>query len=1451
MPSFPFLRLRSARRRSGGVVKSPGLAPFSLLAVLVVWACSDNAFTNVVDPRLTPKSIALSSSSVTFAALQESRQLNATVLNTGGDPIADATVSWTTSNAAVATVSSSGSVVAIANGTAQLTASSGTLQAQVSVTVAQVPVSGGLVPDSVMFTAAGDTVRLAVSGEDANGFAVQGGTWVWSVTDSSVATVSSEGLVTALESGVTTVRAGLQAFSATAVIEVDQRAASLTLSDDSVAFSAVGATRQLAATVMDSGGAAVSSPEISWSSSDAEIATVSDGGVVRSTGNGTATIFASLDGLAAAVTVTVAQVPASLMIAEDSVAFSSLEVTKGLEATVVDSLGSTMSLSLVTWSTSDTAVAAVSGSGEVTSKGDGSAVIYVESGGLVDSVLVSVVQIPVAAVMSVDSARIREIGKQVTLSAKVVDANDQPYIGGSEIVWSSTDEAVAPVRENADGEGEVTAIARGFAWIGVEVLGMDLSGSASIEVYLEGRVAFTQRDALTDEYALYVMDDDGRYVTQLTEMGAYNPRDPQWVSDGETVVFESGGALYSVDDGDGLFEESFAVTLAAQRSAGTYREVSWSSDGTRIAFTGDDGGIYVANADGSSEQQLVDPAVNGASGWPSWSPDGQFISFTSYRDGQGQLYVMESDGTGQMPLLPFVLRNRTNTDYDAVWSPANNGQVAFVSDREGDLNVYVYQPETATEVAMLTRLTPGNGDDRDPSWSPDGRALVYSSYSGSDDGRSAEVYRVAVDGAASERLTTNTNSDFEPVWGGGTWTSLSLVENAVAATITLSREEVMLASLNETQQLSGVVRNALGGLIAGSTLTWTSSDASVATVSATGLVTAIDNGTATITASTQGVSSTASVTVDQVAATVVLSPTAETFVSLTDTTQFSATVRDALGSTITGASVAWSSSDAAVATASSDGLVTAESNGSAVLSATSGSATGFAAITVGQVAATVVLSPTAETFVSLTDTTQFSATVQDALGVTMAGAAVTWASSATGVASVDAGGLVTSVADGSATLSATSGAASADAAITVGQVGARVVVSVDSARVRAIGEDIRISGQLVDALDVPVGGVHTYTWASTDPGVAVTSSAVTSDTVVVTGVAQGFTTIFGSTAGVDGSASIEVYLGGRIVVARRQGFSAEHRIFVMDEDGRYERQITDANGGASIDRYPGWRNEGRSITFVRDGDMYQASDMYEWMPDTLPTATLLATSPGGHGYRDAAWTLDGTQVVYTGSDQGIYKADFDGTNETQLVDPLADGLSGWPSWAPDASTIAFTSYRDGHAQIYEMNADGTGQGHILPLGLRALTVDTRAVYSPRNSNQIAFVSDRGIYDFAQGNLNVYIYDRGANLLAVPPVESDISATVLNPDSEGNFFLATAAPQDDRDVFWSFASYAPLTGSGGNRIVVVRYDTGSDDLSAELYSQCVTKGLICPEGRLTFNSVSDVEPAWSRRPLIDP
>ena len=259
--------------------------------------------------------------------------------------------------------------------------------------------------------------------------------------------------------------------------------------------------------------------------------------------------------------------------------------------------------------------------------------------------------------------------------------------------------------------------------------------------------------------------------------------------------------------------------------------------------------------------------------------------------------------------------------------------------------------------------------------------------------------------------------------------SLSGRASPVATSITLSATTLSFSSLGATQQLSATVKDQNGATMASATVTWATSDPAVVTVSSTGLVTSIADGTATITATSGSATGTAAVTVGQVAATLSLSDSTLTFASLADTTQLTATVTDANGETISGATVTWATSDAAVATVSSSGLVTSIADGTATITATSGSATGTAAVTVGQVAASIALADTVLTFTLLADTTQLSATVKDAGGATMSGATVTWATSDAAVATVSDAGLVTAISPGTATITATHLTLSATASV--------------------------------------------------------------------------------------------------------------------------------------------------------------------------------------------------------------------------------------------------------------------------------------------------------------------------------------------------------------------------------------------------------------------------------------
>lgn len=136
------------------------------------------------------------------------------------------------------------------------------------------------------------------------------------------------------------------------------------------------------------------------------------------------------------------------------------------------------------------------------------------------------------------------------------------------------------------------------------------------------------------------------------------------------------------------------------------------------------------------------------------------------------------------------------------------------------------------------------------------------------------------------------------------------------------------------------------------TFTWTSSNASVATVSSAGLVRGIAGGAATIAAASGGAQGTSSVTVKAVAvpvASVTVTPN-PTSVAISSTVQLTATLKDANGGPLTGRTVTWGSSATAIATVGASGLVSGVASGTATITATSEGKNGTTALTVTAVA---------------------------------------------------------------------------------------------------------------------------------------------------------------------------------------------------------------------------------------------------------------------------------------------------------------------------------------------------------------------------------------------------------------------------------------------------------------------------------------------------------------------
>ena len=229
---------------------------------------------------------------------------------------------------------------------------------------------------------------------------------------------------------------------------------------------------------------------------------------------------------------------------------------------------------------------------------------------------------------------------------------------------------------------------------------------------------------------------------------------------------------------------------------------------------------------------------------------------------------------------------------------------------------------------------------------------------------------------------------------------------------------------------------------AGRTITFSSSNPSMASVNSSGTVTGVAVGTVTITATVTTpsqpgvVEATAQVTVsNQPVASVVVSPSPAT-VHVGYSRLFSAVPRNSAGQPLLGRTVVWTSTNQSVVTVDQGGMVTGVGLGSAEIRATSEGVQGVSLVTVDLVAVSSVLVAPPTATLMPGSTVQLTATPRDSAGTTLAGPALgarttSWASLNTGVATVGISGLVTAVAQGSATIQATIGGTTGTSSVTV------------------------------------------------------------------------------------------------------------------------------------------------------------------------------------------------------------------------------------------------------------------------------------------------------------------------------------------------------------------------------------------------------------------------------------
>lgn len=329
------------------------------------------------------------------------------------------------------------------------------------------------------------------------------------------------------------------------------------------------------------------------------------------------------------------------------------------------------------------------------------------------------------------------------------------------------------------------------------------------------------------------------------------------------------------------------------------------------------------------------------------------------------------------------------------------------------------------------------------------------------------------------------------------------------------------ALVNGTVRLRAIAYDSTGAELTGRDFVWATSNQIVATVERgptadSAVVTGRAAGTATITATSEGQTGDAALTVSAAPVNSVTLEAARTAVRVGEQIPVTAVVRDAEGNVLTGRSISWSTSNSSVATVTQQGVVSAAGAGSAVITATAENRSGTITFTVTQRPVISVSVSPQEVSLFVGGTQQMTATARDSADQILTGRATSWSSNNNAVAEVSGGGLVTAKAPGSATITATVEGVANTATVTVTLVPVASVTVTPDGQTIAVGQKLEFAAVPRDAGGNALTG-RAVTWSSSQADVA--SVAPNGE---VTGVSAGTVTITATVEGVDGSAQLTV-----------------------------------------------------------------------------------------------------------------------------------------------------------------------------------------------------------------------------------------------------------------------------------------------------------------------------------------
>ena len=729
-------------------------------------------------------------------------------------------------------------------------------------------------------------LEVTITPEDATNKTI---TWTSSNTD--VATISSEGIVTAKGAGTTIITATTNnGKTAKCTITVEQPVTAIALSDATTSLW-VGKTKTLTATVTPT---TSSNTAVNWSSSNKNVATVSSKGVITAKGKGTCTITCTAaDGYGTKSTceVTVKQQVTEIALSEIT---ASLWVgdTKTIKATATPTIASNTNVS---WSSSDEKVATVSSKGVITAKGKGTCTITCTAAdgyGTKSTCEVTVKQ-------QVTEIAINETTVSLWVGdTKTITATASPTTASNtSINWTSSDENVATVSS----EGVITANGEGTCII--TCTASDGYGTKSTcEITIKQQV--TEIALSETKTSLWV--GDTKTITATASPTTASNTSVTWTSSDDKVASVSSEGVITANG-----EGSCIITCTATDGYGTKStcEVTVKQQVTEIVLSETTVSLWVGETKTLSATVSPTTANNTSVEWYSSDDNVATVSsdgvITANGEGTCIITCTAADGYGTKSTCEITIKQ----------------QVTEIALSETNASLWVGDTKTLTAT-----VSPTTANKTSVEW-----------YSSDDNVASVSSEGVITANGEGTCIITCTAAD-----GYGTKTTCEVTVKQQVTEIALSETNASLW-VGETKTITAT---ALPTTASNTSVEWSSSDDNVATISYDGVITAKGEGTCIITctaADGYGTKSICEVTVKQQVTEIALSETnASLWVG--DTKAITAT---ALPTTASNTAVEWSSSDENVASVSSEGVITANGEGTCIITCTA--ADGYGTVSICEV----------------------------------------------------------------------------------------------------------------------------------------------------------------------------------------------------------------------------------------------------------------------------------------------------------------------------------------------------------------------------------------------------------------------------------------------------------------------------------------------------------------------